>query len=104
MSADDKAQIFLPSENELSRLASFFSIFGDSTRIKILFVLSEKELCVAEIASALEMGLSAVSHQLRILKQAQLVKARRSGKNLFYSLSDSHVHSIISQGVEHINE
>ncbi|MBO4769713.1 MAG: helix-turn-helix transcriptional regulator [Clostridia bacterium] len=97
-------KINLPPEKEIDRLASFFSIFGDSTRIRILLVLADGEFCVADIASILEMGVSAISHQLRILKQAQLVRSRRNGKNLFYSLADSHVHSIISQGVEHINE
>ncbi|MBR6428001.1 MAG: helix-turn-helix transcriptional regulator [Clostridia bacterium] len=100
----EKRKITLPAEKDIDRLSSFFSIFGDSTRIRILLVLAEGEFCVADIASMLEMGVSAISHQLRILRQAQLVKSRRNGKNLFYSLADYHVHSIISQGVEHINE
>ncbi len=93
-----------PNEEEMCRLAELYRIFGDSTRIKILYALFEQELCVCDIAFALEMTLSAISHQLRILKQARLVKYRRSGKAVFYSLSDSHVKLIIGQGMEHINE
>ena len=94
----------IPEENELYDLAELFKVFGDSTRIKILYVLFEAELCVCDIAQLLNMTQSAISHQLRILKQNRLVKNRRDGKSVFYSLADSHVKTIISQGMEHIQE
>ena len=77
---------------------------GDSTRIKILYVLSQSEMCVCDIATLLQMGQSAISHQLKILKQSRLVKSRREGKSVFYSLADAHVRTIIAQGREHIDE
>ena len=79
-------------------------MFGDSTRIRILYVLFEAEVCVCDLASALNMNQSAISHQLKILKQNKLVKARREGKSVFYSLADDHVRSIIETALEHINE
>ena len=85
-------------------LAELFKIFGDSTRIRILFVLFESEVCVCDLAEALNMNQSAVSHQLRILKQAKLVTGRREGKSVFYSLADDHVRTIIAEGREHIEE
>lgn len=94
----------LPKEEELYDLAELFKVFGDSTRIRILFVLFEAEVCVCDLAQALSMTQSAVSHQLRILKQNKLVKSRREGKSVFYSLADNHVRSIIDQGREHIEE
>jgi ArsR family transcriptional regulator len=94
----------LPDEEELYDLAELFKVFGDSTRIRILFVLFEAEVCVCDLAEALNMTQSAVSHQLRILKQNKLVKSRREGKSVFYSLADDHVRSIIDQGREHIEE
>ena len=94
----------LPDEEELYDLAELFKIFGDSTRIRILFVLFEAEVCVCDLAQALNMTQSAVSHQLKILKQSKLVKSRRDGKSIFYSLADEHVVSIIAQGREHIEE
>lgn len=94
----------LPEEEELYDLAELFKVFGDSTRIRILFVLFEAEVCVCDLAQALSMTQSAVSHQLRILKQNKLVKSRREGKSVFYSLADDHVRSIIDQGREHIEE
>lgn len=94
----------LPEEQELLDLAEFFKVFGDSTRIKILYVLSQSEMCVCDIATLLQMGQSAISHQLRILKQMRLVKFRREGKTVFYSLSDDHIQTILAQGMEHINE
>ena len=94
----------LPSETELFALADFYKIFGDSTRIKILYVLYETELCVCDIAALLGMQISAISHQLRILKQARLVKFRRAGKAVYYSLADDHIHAILAQGMEHIKE
>lgn len=94
----------LPDDDDLYDLAELFKIFGDSTRIRILYVLFESEMCVCDIAQLLNMTQSAISHQLRILKQSKLVKSRRDGKQVFYSLSDAHVRSIINQGFEHIKE
>ena len=94
----------LPEETELYDLSELFKVFGDSTRIRILFVLFECEVCVCDLAQALNMTQSAISHQLQILKQSKLVKSRRDGKSVFYSLADSHVRNIISQGLEHIEE
>lgn len=91
-------------ENELFDLAELFKVFGDSTRIKILYVLFEQEICVQELADHLGMTQSAVSHQLKILKQSRLVRSRREGKSSIYCLSDDHVRSIIDQGLEHIQE
>ena len=100
----EKVEGVLPQEQELVDLSEFFKVFGDSTRIKILYVLSQSEMCVCDIATLLQMGQSAISHQLRILKQMRLVKFRREGKTVFYSLSDSHIQTILDQGMEHINE
>ena len=94
----------MPGEEELYDLAELFKVFGDSTRIRILFVLLEAEVCVCDLAATLNMTQSAVSHQLRILKQSKLVKSRREGKSIFYSLADGHVKTIIDQGREHIEE
>ena len=94
----------MPEETELYDLAELFKIFGDSTRIRILFVLFEAEVCVCDLAQVLNMTQSAVSHQLKILKQIKLVKSRREGKSIFYSLADDHVRTIIAQGQEHIEE
>lgn len=94
----------MPDETELYDLAELFKIFGDSTRIRILFVLFEAEVCVCDLAQVLNMTQSAVSHQLKILKQNKLVKSRREGKSIFYSLADDHVRTIIAQGQEHIEE
>lgn len=94
----------LPPEEELYDLAELFKVFGDSTRIRILFVLFEAEVCVCDLAAALNMTVSAVSHQLKILKQNKLIKSRREGRSVFYSLADDHVRTIVSQGMEHIEE
>ena len=94
----------MPEETELYDLAELFKVFGDSTRIRILFVLFEAEVCVCDLAEALNMTQSAISHQLRILKQNKLVKSRREGKSVFYSLADDHVRTIVDQGREHIEE
>ncbi len=94
----------LPSQEYLYDLAELYKVFGDSTRIRLLYVLMEEELCVCDLAALLNMSLSAVSHQLRILKQARLVKFRKEGKTVFYSLADLHVKTIIAQGMEHIEE
>ena len=94
----------IADEETLSDLAELFKVFGDSTRIRILFVLFEAEVCVCDLAAVLNMTQSAISHQLRILKTNKLVKSRREGKSIFYSLADEHVRSIIAQGREHIEE
>ena len=94
----------MPDEDVLYDLAELFRVFGDSTRIKILYVLFESEMCVCDIAQLLGMKQSAISHQLKNLKQARLITSRREGKSIFYSLSDDHVRSMISQGLEHIEE
>lgn len=94
----------LPGEETLMALADLFRIFADSTRIKILYVLLDRELCVCDIASLLGMTVSAISHQLRALKNAKLVRFRRSGKTVFYALADQHVHTILAQGIEHVRE
>ena len=100
----EKVRIGLPDEDELYDLAELFKVFGDSTRIRILYVLFQSELCVCDLAEALQMTQSAISHQLKILKQAKLVTGRREGKSVFYALADDHVRSIIDQGREHIEE
>lgn len=94
----------MPSIEMLYDLAELFKIFGDSTRIRILFVLFEHEVNVTDLSDALEMNQSAISHQLKILKQSKLIKSRRDGKQIFYSLADDHVATIIKMGVEHIEE
>ena len=94
----------MPEEEKLYDLAELFKVFGDSTRIRILFVLFESEVCVCDLAAALNMTASAISHQLKILKSSKLVKSRRDGKSVFYSLADDHVRTIVSQGMEHIEE
>lgn len=100
----EKVRAHLPDEDELYDLAELFKVFGDSTRIRILYVLFQSELCVCDLAEALQMTQSAISHQLRILKQARLVSSRREGKSVFYALADEHVRLIIDQGKEHIEE
>ena len=94
----------MPDVEKLYDLAELFKMFGDSTRIRILYVLFEAEMCVCDIAEVLKMTQSAISHQLRLLKQAKLVKNRRDGKTVYYSLADDHVRTIIDQGMEHIEE
>ncbi len=103
-SDEKKLKAALPGESTLANLSEFFRVFGDVTRIKILYLLSRSDLCVHDITSLLDMNQSAVSHQLRILKQARLVRYRRNGRSICYSLDDDHVKQIFSQGVEHINE
>ena len=100
----EQVQEEMPEEEILYDLAELFKVFGDSTRIKILYVLFQSEMCVCDIAELLNMSQSAISHQLRVLKQAQLVKYRREGKTVFYSLADAHVNTILNQGLEHIEE
>lgn len=94
----------IPNDDIISRLSEVFKIFGDSTRIRILWALFDKELCVFDISEAINMSQSAISHQLRTLKQARLVKSRRKGKNTFYSLDDDHIKRIIEQVLIHIEE
>ena len=94
----------MPDEDTLYDLTELFRIFGDSTRVRILYVLFEAEMCVCDIAQLLGMTQSAISHQLRSLKNARLVKARRDGKTVFYSLADDHVKTILDQGIEHVCE
>lgn len=94
----------MPDEETLYDLAELFKVFGDTTRIRILYALFEAELCVCDMAQLLGMTQSAVSHQLRVLKGARLVKPRKEGKTVFYSLADDHVRKIIAQGMEHITE
>ena len=93
-----------PDEDTLCDLAELFKIFGDGTRVRILYVLLEAEVCVCDLAALLGMTQSAVSHQLRILKTARLIKARRDGKTVFYSLADDHVATLLRNGMEHICE
>lgn len=100
----EKVRRELPGEDTLYDLTELFRIFGDSTRVRILYVLFEAEMCVCDIAALLGMTQSAISHQLRALKQAKLVKYRREGKTIFYSLADDHVVTILAQGMEHIEE
>lgn len=100
----NRVQEVLPDEDTLYDLTELFRIFGDSTRVRILYVLFESEMCVCDIAALLGMTQSAISHQLRALKNARLVKSRREGKTVFYSLADDHVKTIIDQGLEHVRE
>ena len=99
-----KVKSALPSDERLSDLADLFKLFGDTTRIKILYLLFESELCVCDIAALLGMTQSAISHQPKALKSYKLIKYRRQGKTVFYSLADRHVHTIIAQGAERLNE
>ena len=100
----DKVNQQMPEDEILFDLAELFKIFGDSTRIKILYLLFESEMCVCDIAQLLNMTQSAISHQLQVLKKSKLVKYRRDGKTVFYSLADGHVRTIIDQGIEHVAE
>ncbi|MGN1167421.1 MAG: ArsR/SmtB family transcription factor [Lachnospiraceae bacterium] len=99
-----KVKELMPDDDLLSDLADFYKVFGDATRVKILCVLLESEMCVCDLAELLGMTQSAISHQLRVLKQMKLVKNRREGKTVYYSLADGHIQTIISQGMEHIQE
>ena len=97
-------QANMPDDETLTKLADLYKVFGDGTRIRILYVLFESEVCVCDIARLVGMTQSAVSHQLRILKQASLIKSRRDGKTIFYSLADDHVTTLLRMGVEHVTE
>lgn len=94
----------MPKEEDLFNLAEFFKVFGDTTRIRILYALLQYEMCVCDIAHLLGMSQSAISHQLRVLKQAKLVKFRKEGRVVYYSLDDDHIKAIFEQGYEHIQE
>ena len=100
----DAVRLKMPDEDTLYNLTELFHIFGDSTRMRILYVLFASEMCVCDIAALLGITQSAISHQLRLLKSARLVKSRREGKTVFYSLADDHVKTIIDQGLEHVQE
>ena len=102
--AGRKAPDAMPREEELYELADFFKIFGDSTRIRMLYALHRSELCVQDLAAALSMGQSAVSHQLRVLKSSGLVRHRREGRRAYYTLDDEHIADIITQGLTHVRE
>lgn len=95
---------FVPSKEIMEQIAELFKGFGDPTRVHILSLLTERELCVTDIAEAVELSQSAISHQLRILKQMHLIKFRREGKNILYSLADDHVKTILEMGLEHVLE
>lgn len=103
-SVDGIAPECMPDEELLYELADLFKVFGDTTRIKILYALMEQDLCVADLAEIIGASQSAVSHQLRTLKQARLVKFQRDGKSVIYSLSDDHVYTVLAQGMTHICE
>ena len=94
----------MPAEEALADMAELFKVFGDSTRIRILYCLFASEMCVCDIATLLNMTQSAISHQLSVLKKSKLVKSRRDGKVVFYSLADSHVRTMLDQGIEHVTE
>ena len=100
----EKVRAMIPSEDTLYDLTELFRMFGDSTRVRILYVLFASEMCVCDIAGILGMTQSAISHQLRFLKHMKLVSTQREGKTIFYSLADAHIESILSQGYEHIKE
>ena len=99
-----RVRSIMPDDNNLRELADFYKVFGEASRVKILYALSETEMCVCDLAAVLGMTQSAISHQLRVLKQVKLVKNRREGKTVFYSLADGHIQNIISQGMEHVLE
>jgi len=94
----------MPEEDNLYDLAELFKVFGDSTRIKIIWALFESEMCVCDLAYLLNMTQSAISHQLRVLKSARLVRYRKSGKVVYYSLDDDHINKIFALGMQHIRE
>ena len=100
----ERVRELMPCEDVIYDVAELFKVFGDSTRTNVLMALFESEMCVCDIAQLLNLSTSAISHQLRVLKQSQLVKFRREGKTVFYSLADSHVSSILAQGMEHVCE
>jgi ArsR family transcriptional regulator len=100
----NKVKENMPKEENLYDLAEFFKVFGDSTRIRLLYALSVSEMCVCDLAALLNLSQSAVSHQLRVLKNSRLVKYRREGKIVYYMLDDDHIKHIFDQGLDHVNE
>jgi ArsR family transcriptional regulator len=104
MDIAEKVAKVTPNEAVLFQAAELLKIFGDSTRIRIIFVLCRSELCVCDIAKQLNMTQSAISHQLKILRSSKLIKARRDGKMMLYSLADEHVKTIIAMGMDHVEE
>lgn len=99
-----KTRAAMPEEEKLLDLADLFKVFGDSTRVKIICALCQSELCVCDIAALFGMTKSAISHQLRVLKQSKIVRYRRDGKVVFYSLDDEHIKGIFNQGLSHVSE
>ena len=97
-------QAAMPGDAELCELADFFKIFGDRTRISILWALSESEMCVCDLCALLDMKQSAVSHQLKLLKQSRIVRHRREGKVVYYSLNDEHIRRVLNLGLQHVRE
>lgn len=104
VSAVEKVKAHFPNEELLDDMSETFKVFGDKTRMKLLYVLHEQELCVCDIAEIMDMTQSAISHQLKVLKQAKLIKARRDGKQMYYALDDDHVHTMINMCMEHVCE
>jgi DNA-binding transcriptional ArsR family regulator len=104
LEAVSRAKVKMPDEGLLSELGDFFKTFGDSTRIRIVAALISGELCVCDIAATLDMNVSAISHQLRLLRQSKIVRTRREGKQIFYSIEDTHVGILFSVGLEHLRE
>ena len=102
--AVEEVQAVLPNAEQVADMADLFKMFGDATRLRILCSLQARELCVCDLATVIGMNQSAVSHQLRLLKQSRLVKSRRDGKTVYYSLADDHVVTVLAQGMEHISE
>ena len=98
------AKANMPGDEEVQRLSSIFKVLSDPTRVKLLLAMKEQEMCVCDLAACLNMTKSAISHQLRILKQSRLITARREGKQVFYSLADDHVHHLLDTAIEHLNE
>ena len=94
----------MPDQNALSDLADLFKLFGDSTRMRILWALSESEMCVCDLSALLEMKQPAISHQLKNLKQSRIIKSRRDGKVIYYALDDAHIRTLLNMGMEHIRE
>ena len=102
--AVDKARAFMPDPETVEQLADFFKIFGDGTRVRILLALDAGEMCVCDISETLGMSMSAVSHQLRMLRDAHLVTSRRDGRSIYYSLCDDHVRTVLETALEHVGE
>lgn len=102
--AVERASVFMPDPETVEQLADFFKIFGDGTRVKIMLALDAGEMCVCDISETLGMSMSAVSHQLRMLRDAHLVTSRREGRSIYYSLCDDHVKTVLETALEHVGE